>query len=402
MADYDYVSDTGVILTDTADLLTAVQDEYRAALGGDLVLDPSTPQGVLITAETLARDAVMRNNAALANQINPNLAGGVFLDAICALTGLNRLPATRSVVQGVVLAGVPGTAIPEGVVALTEDGDRFESLSAAAIGVGGTVDVDFRSVEYGPIACAVGTLTRIESAVLGWETVTNPAAATLGTVRQGDQDLRAKRRNTMALQGVALPVAITSALYAVEEVGSLVFRENISSDYQIIDGVEMRPHSIYVCVRGGRDSDVAQVLLANKSLGAGFTSGAGVAVTMAVVESASGQSYQVSFDRPQEIPVKLRVTVKANTTLIDPQAAVRGAIMAYVRGELDGEAGFVVGADVSPFELAGAVSVRYPGLFVRQAEATTLADDAYGTATIPIAVWQVATLSESNIQVVLA
>ena len=100
MADvYDYILTTGVIVSDTGVINEEVITEYQQAFGSDLVTTPNTPQGVLITAETAARVAVADNNAALANQINPNVAGGVFLDAIGALTGTYRTPATPSTVM---------------------------------------------------------------------------------------------------------------------------------------------------------------------------------------------------------------------------------------------------------------------------------------------------------------
>lgn len=120
MADaYSYVVAQGVVVPDTADLLAQVQTEWRETLGEDLIVTPDTPQGVMIVAETLARDAVVRNNAALANQINPDLAGGVFLDAIWGLTGGQRLQATRSTIVAAVVAGVPGAVIPQGARALS-------------------------------------------------------------------------------------------------------------------------------------------------------------------------------------------------------------------------------------------------------------------------------------------
>ena len=77
---------------------------------------------MLIAAETLARTEVVNNNAALANQINPNNAGGVFLDAILALTGMQRSSATQTLVTNVTLTGVAGTVISAGTLAATAAG----------------------------------------------------------------------------------------------------------------------------------------------------------------------------------------------------------------------------------------------------------------------------------------
>src|ERR1700753_1714778 len=113
---YQYILPTGTVVPDTSGLLSDVQSEYRAVFGADLIVTPDTPQGVLIAAEALARTEVVNNNAALANQINPNIAGGVFLDAIGFLTGIQRTAATSTVVPNVTLSGVPGTVIAAGTL----------------------------------------------------------------------------------------------------------------------------------------------------------------------------------------------------------------------------------------------------------------------------------------------
>src|SRR5512134_2056886 len=161
MADYNYVDSTGVIVPDTATIQADVESEFKAALGADLIVTPNTPQGVLITAEVSARSAVARNNAAVANQINPNLAGGVFLDAIWALTGGQRIAASYSVVPGVHLSGLAGTVIPAGSQASLADGTLFASVGAVTLDGSGNAYVDFQAVDAGPIAASVGAVSQI-------------------------------------------------------------------------------------------------------------------------------------------------------------------------------------------------------------------------------------------------
>jgi uncharacterized phage protein gp47/JayE len=395
MADYTYIQETGTIIPDTGDILTEVQNEFKDVFGADLVTTPDTPQGVLMTAFALARDSIVRNNAALANQINPNLAGGVFLDAIWALTGGARAIATRSTVTGQ-LTGVPSTLIPAGSRAQTTEGDLFETTGDVSIIANGTAEVEFRSVEYGPIPALSGTLTQIITGIVGWETVTNADNATLGVEEQSDQSVRALRRNTLALQGVALPEAIVSGLYMTEGVRSLSFRENVTDSPITIDGVSLDPHSIYVCVDGGTDMDVATTLLNNKSLGCGWNGG----VTVDVLEPFSGQEYEVKFSRPTEVEIDIRVTIRASTQLTDPAQDVKDAIMAYVNGEQTGEPGFTVGNDVSSFELASAINRVQPLIYVQKVEIKTGADP-YSTDEIEILISEIAVTDETNITVVV-
>lgn len=279
MADiYEFDPQSGIILTDSGEVLDQVSTEYKNTFGQDLIVPDSinpegatTPQGALIVSEALARIAVADNNAAIANQINPNVAGGVFLDAILALTGIQRTPAQPSTVL-CTITGVVGTIIPAGSQAsVTGTGARFELVTETTIITGGTnTNVLFQSVDTGEIGADAGTLENIVSNVLGWETITNPADASLGQDTQSDIAARQLRNNTLAIQGSSVAEAITSGVLAVPGVTSMTFRENVAATTEVIDSVSMVAHSIYACVAGGTDLAVAEALISKKSAGAAY------------------------------------------------------------------------------------------------------------------------------------
>lgn len=392
---YQYLNPTGVIIPDTSALLAEVETEYRTAFGSDLAVTPDTPQGVLISGETAARAAVVENNAAVANQMNPNLAGGVFLDAICAFLGLERATATRTLVRDVTVAGVPSTLVPAGSRASTGV-DLFETVGNVLLGVGGTATVNFQSVEFGPIPCGIGDLTQVVDSVLGWETVTNASEGVLGTAEQSDNSLRDLRRRTLALQGISSVEAIISDVSAKDGVKSMQFLENIAPTTQVIQGISLVAHSIWACVDGGTDADIASALLTNKTVGAAFNG----SVTVPVVDAFSGQTYTVKFDRPDEIPVLVRVTVKRGQFLGNIQTTVIDAVLAYANGDIQGERGFVVGASVSPFEIAGGVSYYAPGVFVTLCEVALVLDGIYQSTQIAFSIEQIASIGTGSVTVV--
>nr|MCA8836956.1 baseplate J/gp47 family protein [Pseudomonadota bacterium] len=208
MGVYNYQVSSGVIIPDTADTRREVEDEFRQIFGQDFIVDPETPEGQWIDAETTSRQSVARNNANLANQINPDLAGGGFLDAILSLTGSNRIGARRSTVNATV-TGAASTVIPQGSRARTVEGDIFRTTSDVIIPSGGTLtDVAFESEQPGAIQAAANALNVIVENVLGWSTVTNPAAATLGIAEQSDNQARNTRRIQIGNQGRSLPEAV--------------------------------------------------------------------------------------------------------------------------------------------------------------------------------------------------
>lgn len=396
MADYNFVSSRGVVVPDTATTRAQVEAEWREAFGQDLDVSPDTPQGALITAEVEARDAVARNNAEVANQINPDIASGIWLDAIWRLTGGYRRPATPSLLQGVEFGGQPGTLIPAGSEAVVADsGERFETVADITLDGAGVATGDMQSVNLGRIACPVGALDTIATTVLGWETVNNPMAAIVGTEEESDFASRQRRRNTLALQGISLSEAVTSRLYAVDGVRSLVFRENILPTSEVIDGITLAPQSVYACVSGGEDADIAQALLETKTAGAAWNG----SVLVNVIDPFSGQTYPVRFERPTPVLLYIRVTVRA--TPLDAESLVRNAIINYANGLNDGEPGFAVGEDVSPFELAGAINQAEPRLFVMKVEISTDNGLTYTTNDAVIDITQVAAVTSNSISVVV-
>lgn len=393
MADYQFITSQGVIIPDTSKLREDVENEFKGVFGEDLDVNPETPQGALITMEVENRDAIARNNAELANQINPDEAGGIFLDAIWALMGGQRFDATHSFLTQVKFSGVVGTIIPKGSQATTRGGDIFETTKVLILGKEGTATGDMRSLETGPIECGVGQLDKVASSVLGWETVNNPTSATLG--RNAESDLQAKRRRklTLAKNTVSVGEAITSALYELEGVRSLAYRENYTDQPMVFDAITLVPHSIYVCVEGGDKEAIAGSLLRTKTLGAAFNGSEEVDV----LETISGQIYPVKFDRAKEIVLFCRVTVKKAT--VDAQTIIPAAVESWANGDIDGEGGLVVGRDVSPFEISAGINAVEPRLFITRVELST-DGKAWSSDNYAIKLNEVARINRSAVQVV--
>lgn len=404
MGRYDYQVPTGVVIPDTATVIDEVNAEWRLAFGDDFNVAPETPQGVMISAEVAARTDFVKNNAALANQINPEIAGGVFLDAICALLGLERRAETKTRVANVSVFGQPLTVLPAAVRARTAGGDLFESVGTIQLDSSGVASVDFIALEGGAVPCGAGSLIQIVDAVLGWETVFNPESGILGTDGQSDESLRMLRRVTLAKQGISTVEGIVSDLYDTEGVRSLQFRENITATPLAIPSiifpgniVTLVPHSIWVCVDGGTDADIAATLLRNKTAGAGWNGD----ISVTVVDPSSEQEYEVLFDRSTPVPMLVKVTVRVGLATVDVQNVMRAAVLAYARGEIPGERGFVTGGGVSPFEIAGAAAPAAPGVFVVKVEVAPASTGVYQTAEYEVDLDQVATLEPSSITVVV-
>lgn len=395
---YDYVSPTGVIVPDVSDLLTEVQSEWTGTFGTSLNTDSSTPQGLMIAGEVAARTGVIQNNAAVANQINPNQAVGMFLDAICALSGLERQANTFTTVPNVLLSGVQSSPIPAGLTVTTPAGDQFALQDAVTLDVvTGDATGTFVAVIAGPVPGPAGAWT-IETGALGLETVVNPASALPGKAEQSDQSLRALRRLTLSLQGVSLMGATLSALNNLTGVNSVQGLENVTASTQTIKTISMVANSIWVCVDGGIPSDIANALLENKSMGCNWNG----AQTLAVIEPSSGQSYTVKWDDPTLVPLLVRVTCKQGQFVGNPTTAIPLAVVAFANGEVPDLTGFPLGQSASPFEVASGIMAQLEGLYISKVELSLVSSPSYAPAEIAMAINQKATVIAADVSVVIS
>lgn len=371
MANYEYNQTTGVVVPDTSKVKDEVIAEFKTALQApDLDVSDSTPQGRLIEAETVARKRTIENMALIANMLNPNQAYGIFLDSIMALSGIDRIGATRTRVT-CTLSGTANTVIPQNAQAQDSNGNIYYLENSVTIGAGGTVSGEFLSLEKGAIECGAGTLTQIVTAILGWTSITNASAGITGLDGESDNELRQKFP-TAQYQGKSIVDSIKSAILEVEEVKSCYVKDNPTNASATIENarlmaetppdtsrnITLPAHSLYICVDGGDVNKVAEAINNTRSVGCSFASSNN--------ETEVGDD-TIYFDNLTNggytVAIAVNITVKTGATT-DLTNAVKKAIEAYANNEIEGVDGLQLGVNVSSFEIACAVNAQIPELYV--------------------------------------
>ena len=401
MADlYEYNTEQGIIVPDTDEVQTDVENEYLSVFGSDLDLSASTPQGRLIEMETLARQQAVGLCALIANQINIDYATGQFLDGIGAFYGVVRLGATKTRVLATV-SGVVGTVIPAGSIAETTAGDRFYCENETTIPNGGSTTTYFLSEESGEIPCATNTLINIVSQIIGWESIDNSAGADIGQNVESDLDYKIRIKNTR-YNGNSLIQSIQGALNQVDNVKSSFVYDNGTSAAITYDGISIPAHSILIVVDGGTNDDVARAILNKKSSGSGYTSITGQSVTVNVPDGAYGVNYPVTFNRPASLAFDITIDVNQNTyTGSDLEQAVKDAILKWANGDLTDVDGLKIGQNVSPYEIGAAVSEQIPQIYIKSVK-ICLHGGTPAATELTCTVGQIYTIVESNITVTVA
>jgi uncharacterized phage protein gp47/JayE len=292
-------------------VLTAVQDTYKNAYGSGFNINPSSPNGLIISNLTLMGIQVVDVTTFLYDGIyNPNLAQGVWLDAICKFNYITRKPAVSSSVVCNV-TGTPGVVIPMNSQILNDNDDIFFNPAAITIGVGGTGSGTFTSLVTGPIECNAGSLTRIVAQLPGWDTVTNPANGTVGTNVQTDYSLRNTRIEALAIKSASTLDSMISRLADNGDIKDFYVAENTTNAPITVRGVTVSAHSMYISVFGGTSSEIAAIIYATKGDGCGMNGNTTV--------NYQDPNYiwvvqPITYQTAVETPLQVNITIPVSTS----------------------------------------------------------------------------------------
>ncbi len=196
-------------------------------------------------------------------------AVGIQLDHIGLLTGTPRLAAFSSKVTCQCL-GDDGTVIlADSVVSIPGVGTKFTNTLPGTIS-GGTVSIEFHSVDTGPWAAPSGTVTQIETAIAGWNSVTNALdESVLGSDVEADAPYRLRQVAELRGQGSGTTAAIRAALAAIRLPSAVTDVFVFENNGDTTNGDGLPGHTFEAVVVGGDDTVVAQTISDEKPVGIG-------------------------------------------------------------------------------------------------------------------------------------
>jgi len=374
MTQYNYSVDTGIASVDTSDLLSNVQGEFKSSIQQNLNVSSATLQGTMIAAETIARSGVMKNNVEQANLLNPNFTYGTHLDAVCSFLGVDRGEDDFTAGSNIDVIGNSGTTISAGSRAMTVNGDVFVLSVNVTIPAGGIVEGIFVAQSAGPVPLPIGPLTIIDGTI-GWggANVTASTVITLGTLALTDPQLKNARNVQLASLGRGSAASIIAQVSKVPNVTSVKVVENNTGAVGLVGGVTFTlPNAFWVCVAGtGNRAAIAAAILKGHGGGCPWdygSAGNGVPVpAVSVQDPVSGQNFLVKSTTPILFDTYVNIIVSQGTSSAST-AAIQQAVVDYANGLNAGEAGFVVGASVSAFELSGSIAESLPGLYIKSVQ----------------------------------
>lgn len=313
----DFDPKTGFSVSETSEIREEVAQDWVNAFKEtgrpDLNTDPETPQGQLIDSQTAAIHQKDTELAFLANQFNPQTASGRWQDALAKIYFLSRKPAINSTAV-CTLTGMNGTTVTAGaLIRSSYDSTLWILNKDAVIGENGTVTAVFTCQTEGAIQAGAGTLTQIVTTTPGWDAVTNALTAEVGQLAESQAAFETRRYQSVALNGRSTTASVYARVADLKNVIATYVTDNKTNVNQTVDGYTLKPHSIYVAVIGGDNSDIAKAIYNSVSAGCDYNGN----TTVNVTDENTNAVESVTFMRPSQLPLYVKVTIHDDGNLPD-------------------------------------------------------------------------------------
>ena len=302
------------VLPAELDILAGVQADINAAFGGGVNPSLQTPQGQIAQSEAAIIGDKNSEIAYIANQVNPAMASGIWQDAIGYIYFITRIPGAGTVVQAT-LTGAVGTVIPAGAVAKDTSGYLYNLTDTVTIPSSGSITGQFQNQTEGAIACNIGALTIIYTAIAGWNTVYNSTAGVLGNTVESRAAFEARRAASVAGNSVNSLQSIFAAVSEVSGVLQVLTIDNATNAPVAYGSTSytIDAHSMVVSVYGGLATDIAQAIWSKKPPGCSYNGN----TTVVVYDTnyATPVPYDVIFLTPTATPVYFNIEIKNSSFL---------------------------------------------------------------------------------------
>lgn len=323
VTDLVFIDSAGYHFADFPAFLTYLTDAYTNIYGKDVYLgsDSQDDQWLGVVAQALYDTAAL--GGSIYNSFSPITSQGMGLSRVVKINGQKRQSSSHSTVE-LAIGGTAFITIVNGI-AIDDLNQQWSLPSSVTIPMAGTITVTATAVDAGAIQAQPGTIQGIFTPTLGWQTVNNAAAATVGVNAESDASLRNRQSVSTSIPAQTVFDATIGAVSNVAGVQKVAPYEN---DTDITDSNGLPPHSISLVVEGGTDDDIAQTILDYKTPGTNTYGTTSVPLT-----DPKGVPITINFFRPTLEGIAVRITLTPLASWVSSnESIIAQAIADYING----------------------------------------------------------------------
>lgn len=385
-----FVDATGLQIKTIEEIVAELSAQQKAEISATLNTEAEEPIGQMNGIMAAQLRELWEVAQVAYNGFNPDAAEGLLLEKTSAITGTVRAPATKTTVPldadldaattliaGTHFANVAGNSA-----------SRFTPAADYTAGSGGVQSVPFVAEFAGATVANSGTITEIATALAGWNSITNPLDAVVGTDVDTDPELRTRREDELRATGSTTVDAIRADILLDDEVEQVSVFENTSLT---TDGTGLPGKAIEAVVFDGDPSALTNDQIAQLVFD---TKGAGILAFGLETGNAldsTGTAHAVGFSRPATVDIWLEVDLDIDSVAgYSGAAAVEAALVLLNASDLS------LGRDLI-LQRVASVCIGFEGVIDVTAIRAGLASSPVGTVNIPITTRELGRLDTARI-----
>lgn len=334
----DILDSSGLQVKSRTEILTELEGAMRSIYGQDINLESNSPDGQLVNVYAQAAVDLRELIQDVFSSYDPDQAQGVSLDQRVVINNIVRKGGTFTIQpieivvdRTVTLNGLDAdfnNIDGSGYTIQDDAGNQFILIDSIVLAAG-THTVNFRSRAIGGVNTTVSTITTPVTIVLGVTSVNNPSGPLqVGQDEETDAELRERREASVALGSTGYLNGLLGAVLNLDGVTEAQIYENVL-DTTDVNGIP--PHSIWLIVEGGANTDIADEIYGRKSFGCGMKGG-----TTVDIITVSGATFTAKFDRPVDEDLYIRFDIQ---TTVPGQVFDQTSIKEYMVANLN----FIIG-----------------------------------------------------------
>lgn len=306
---------SGIAIQSFEEIYAELVAGYQAIYGVDINLNQESPDGQRVAIEAKSRADMQAFGLWIANNFDPDFARGIFQAKLAKLSGIFPRPATRSF-WDLSITTTRILTLPTGYQ-ISDDLGQLWELPAPVILPIGVSAITFQAADFGSVTGLAGAVFTPVTVVLGVTGFTAAVDAEPGKDEETDEEFVQKRNLSLENPAFSTTNSLAARLLNTAGVTDARVYDNDSDVYDPINDLDA--HSIWPVVEGGTIDDIMQVLLFQKTGGAGIKGAieASIPETLTRPDGSTFVVYQVRrFDRPIMVPIYVTVTATRRNPLV--------------------------------------------------------------------------------------
>lgn len=249
------IDENGITIDSLDSLISKYQDALKIIYGTDIVLDPESPDGLLVNFLAQVTRDISEFAVQLYNAESINSAIGSLLDQKVAWFGLTRKPASYTYVNvniatinDVNLVGMDSNTNPPPNIYTVQDnsGNNYYLANSVSLSANTTTACSFRAENSGAVLVGAGTITTPVSYNQYISSIYNPTSQyIIGIEEESDTELKWRLKSSYYLPSQGFCESVKSTILSYDDIKDCFVIDNPTNT---VDVYGIDPYSVWVIV----------------------------------------------------------------------------------------------------------------------------------------------------------